>query len=241
MCHLSIPVLCQSALQFLGGQAQVKLAIAGNRDAARFFGNDDGQAVALLRDAQGRAVAQAERFRDVVVVGHGQDAACRLNAFVRDNHGAVVERTVLEEDVFDEALVDVGIDGVARFDDFAQGHLPFDDDKRALLLLAHAETGHHDWHDFFALAVVRTAFAPKDAHEESHVAARADAREEMADFLLEEDDEGKRTHIDDFIQNASEKTHFKYLRHQNPYQDKDYDAREDICRAGSLHQPIDVV
>ena len=106
---------------------------------------------------------------------------------------------VLEKDVLDEALVDVGIDGVARFDDFAQGHLSFDDDERAHFLLAHAEAGHHNWHDFLALGIFRAALAPKDAHEETHVAACADAGEEMADFLLEEDDEGQRAHIDDFV------------------------------------------
>ena len=99
------------------------------------------------------AVAQAERFRNVGVVRDGQNAACCADALVRYDHSSIVEWTVLEEDVFDEALRDVGIDLIARIDIFAQSHVALNDNECSHFLLAHIDTSHHDGHDVFAVNV----------------------------------------------------------------------------------------
>ena len=140
----------------LGGGAAVAgehfveaLLEVGGRDAAgqtasvcygnlpRFLADDDGHGVGLLGDAESRAVAQAKRARDVIAVADGEDAARGLDAVVGDNHGAVVQGRVLEEDVLDEARVDAGVDDVAGFGVALERHFALDDDERSGLALCH--------------------------------------------------------------------------------------------------------
>ena len=80
----------QYPFQFLSREAQLEVAVFGNGYAAGLLRNDAGQAVALLRDAQRRAMAKAERFGNVGIVGYGQDAAGRLDVLLGDDHGTVV-------------------------------------------------------------------------------------------------------------------------------------------------------
>ena len=119
------------------GHAACQPAAVGDGDAARFFADDDGHGVGLLGDAEGRAVAQTQRARDVVVVADGEDAAGGLDAVVGDDHGAVVQGRVLEEDVLDEARVDAGVDDVAGFGVALERHFALDDDERSGLALCH--------------------------------------------------------------------------------------------------------
>ena len=47
-------------------------------------------------------MAQTELLGYVLVVAHGQDTTGGLDALFGDNHGAIVERRVLEKDVYPE-------------------------------------------------------------------------------------------------------------------------------------------
>ena len=185
-------------------------------------------------------MAQAERFGYVVVVGHGQDATGSFQAFVTDYHGAVVQRTVLEKDIFDKALVDVSVDDIARLDDFVQPHVALDDNQRACLLLAHAETGHYDGHDFLAV-YVRFLPPAEPPHQSAHVAPRTYAGKEMAYFLLKEDYQGQGAHIDQLVEDAAQQTHLEDLGNQYPDQHEYQYAGKDVGRAGLFHQSVDVV
>ena len=75
-----------------------------------------------------------------------------------DDHSAVVQRRVFEEDIFDEPLVDVGVDEVARAYHLVEPHATFHHDERPHLLFAHAHAGHDDWDDFVAVRHVVLAF-----------------------------------------------------------------------------------
>ena len=52
-------------------------------------------------------MAQAEVFVEVGVAGYGEDTACSADLPASDDHSAVVQGAILEEDRLDEA----GIDG----------------------------------------------------------------------------------------------------------------------------------
>lgn len=235
-----LPFFGQCPLQLLTRQAQPELASLCNGDGACLFRHDDGQAVAFLRQTQRSAVAQAQRFGDVGVVRYRQDAAGSLNAVVAYDHGSVMQGAVLEEDVFNQSLRDVGVDDVARADVLVQSHLALQYDEHAHLLLAHVDAGHYDGQDFGTLGLVFAA-ALEETRNDARVALRADGREKPAYFFLKQDYQGQTTHIDHLVENRTQQAHFKHLRHQNPYQDKHDDARKDVGRARLLHQFVDVV
>ncbi len=73
-----------------------------------------------------------------------------------------MQRTVLEEYVFNQALVDCRVDYFTCTDDFVQGDIMFNDNQCTDLLLSHAQTCHHYRHDvvvlqsFFLRAVEKT-------------------------------------------------------------------------------------
>ena len=92
-------------------------------------------------------MAQSKLLGDVEIVADGQDAAGGEDAVLADNHSSVVERRVLEEDVLDEPLVDVRIDGLASADDIGQRGIALDDDECSHLALRHLHACHHDGHD----------------------------------------------------------------------------------------------
>ncbi len=54
-----LPEVSELAFQLFWGEAQAELSVACHGYAAGFFGNDDGEAVAFLRDTECGAVAQA--------------------------------------------------------------------------------------------------------------------------------------------------------------------------------------
>ena len=133
LCLFS-PFIGEDLFEFFTTDSEFEGAVDSHGDVARFFRNDNGDAVALLRNAKGSAVAKSERFWDVGVVAHGEDASCRVDAFARDNHCAIVQRAVFEKDIFNESLTDVGIDEFARVHLFLKRRRAFDDDECAHLL-----------------------------------------------------------------------------------------------------------
>ena len=78
---------------------------------------------------------------NVHVVAHWQDAAGGRDASAGDDHGPVVQRRVLEEDVLDQAHVDVGVDDVAGLLVVVQGHFLLQDYEGAGLGARHGVAG----------------------------------------------------------------------------------------------------
>ena len=55
--------------------------------------------------------------------------------------------------------------------------------------------------------------------------------EEVAHVVLEQDDEGDGSHLDQLVEDGSQQTHLQHLSHQQPQQDEDKDACENLYRA----------
>ena len=165
----------------------MELAFVCHRDASGFFGYDDGQGVGFLRYTHGCTVAEAKLLRDVQVVRDGEDASGCYDLLVADNHRSVVQRAVLEEDILDEALVYIGVDGVSASDDFVQWEVLFDYNQGTGLALAHAHAGHNDGHDVGSLHLFLLTSA-EEAEQVSLAFMGTYGDEELADIVLEEDD-----------------------------------------------------
>ena len=196
--------------------------------------------VGHLRDAQRGAMAQAQFLGDVQVMGHGQDTARSLDALLADDHCSIVQGTILEEDVLDEALIDVGIDDVTRAHHIIQRHVMLNDNEGAHLLPAHADAGHHDGHDVL-VGDVSLLVARKEIDELLDVPVRTQRQQETAYLLLEEDDESQHTHADQLVEDGAQELHLQHLRHHQPDEDEHQDADEHIEGAGGLHQLVRVV
>ena len=69
----------------------------GNR--SRFFTDDDHDTVRLFRHADSRAMACPQFRGEAPVTGKRQKAACRHDAVVADNDGAVMERCIYDKNI----------------------------------------------------------------------------------------------------------------------------------------------
>ena len=92
-------------------------------------------------------MAKAQLLGYVHVVTHRQDASCRFDALLRDDHGTVVERRVLEEDVLYQQFVDACVDLFTGLHNIVKRCGPLDDDKGSHLFLCHIHARPYDRHD----------------------------------------------------------------------------------------------
>ena len=221
----------KDALQFVASQVEAQLAPHGEADGSCLFADNDGNGIGLLGDAEGSTMAQAEVFGDVERVADGQDAASRRNASVADDHGSVVKGGVLEEDVLDEFGIDAGINGFARLDDVGKGHFALQNDECADKILRHVVARHDDGQQGGVFGFFGRVFG-EEADEVAQSALAADGEEETADFFLEDDEQSEGSDADEFVEDAAEEFHLEYLGNDNPDDDEDEDAVEDVERSG---------
>ena len=225
--------------QFLGSELQVELSFQSDGNSARFFADHDGQAVVFLRHAECGAVAQPQRLGDVGVVRDGQQTTGGVNAHFRYDHGAVVEGRIFEEDIFDESLRNLRIDLLPRFREVEQVLVTLQDNQRPDFLFAHADAGSHERHDVFVIQAFVLAVSAQPSHEERG-ALGADAGEKLPDFFLKEHDECQSTDIDQAVEDATEQSHLEKLRNEDPNNDENQYAGEDVGRTGGAHQSVDI-
>lgn len=156
---------------------------------------------------------------------------------------APVQGRVLEEDVFDEPLVDARVDDVARINDVVEAQTALYDDESTHLTARHVHTGQHYGHDCLLVDNVLLGFAvyKKEACHRLEPLMCAKRIEKAAYFLLEEHDKTDDSHAHELVHDGSEQTHLKHLTHEKPHQDEDDDAYKDIERTAFLHQAVDVV
>ena len=218
-----------------------ELSVAGHRYVAGLLAYDNAYGISHLAHSESGAVTQSQLLGDIHVVAHRQDTAYRHNPLVGYNHGSVVEGRVLEENVFNKAGIDVGIDNVASLFIIAQRHFPLEDNEGTSLRLRHRHAGIHHLHDmlvvmsvaFIAMAENIAPFAPS--------ALRAEVDQEALDLVLEDYDKDNQTDRHHLIHDGACEPHVEYLGCYDPYDSKEQHAVEQAQRTGALHQAVGVI
>ena len=179
-------------------------------------------------------------------MGDGQDTGCRHDFAARDNHGAVVQRAVFEEYVLNQPLRYASVDGLARADEVGEGNVVLDDDEGAHLLLAHVDAGHHDGEDDLTVVSVLVVgvlclFGTEEAHQAVGLLVGPKLVEEVANLLLEQDDEGNGAHVYKLVEHATQDLHLQNLRYHNPEADEDEHSIEDVDGARAFHHLVAII
>ena len=185
-------------------------------------------------------MTQSQRLGDVGVVGHRQDATGCGDMLSAYDHGSIVERRVLKEDILDEALRDISVDVVTGVDVFVEPNAVFDDNQGPHVSFAHVHTCHHDGKDVFVAVIGRT-FGPEEANQVGLAMVDTDGGEETTYFFLKQDDQRECSHINDSVENGSKQSEIEELLNNDPYENKDDDAGEDVGGTRLLHETVDVV
>ena len=214
----------------------------GRGDVARLFAHHDGQRIGLFADTLCGTMSKAELLGNVEVVADGQDARSSSNPAFRDNHGAVVQRAVLEEDVLDESLCYLSINLFTGSHELAKRQVVLKHDERADVLLAHVHASHHDGEDSLTfvseLACILMLVEPEEAEEAMRTVSSAYVVEETTYVLLKQDDDGKSTDAYKLVEDAAKQLHLEHLADDNPATDEEQDAIEDVDGARLLHQLV---
>ena len=188
-------------------------------------------------------MAQAQFLGNVMVVGNGQDAAGGTYALAGDDHGSVVKRRILEEDVLDKPLVDARIDKIARIYDIVKTYASLYHHEGAHLAARHIHTRQHDGHN--GLLVNEFLLVLAAYHEqlsELLEALMGTKRVKKSAYLfLKEHYQADYTHAYQLVHNGTKEPHLEHLAHEEPHHyEHDY-AYEDIERTALLHQSVDVI
>ena len=59
-------------------------------------------------------MTQTQVTGDIGIMRHRKDATCTHDFRAIDDEGAIVQGTVLEEDIFNQARIDIGVNHIAR-------------------------------------------------------------------------------------------------------------------------------
>ena len=189
------------------------MSLDGYGDATRFLRHYNDHGVAVLRHTHRSTVAQTEFLGDVETMGYRQNTSRSLDALTRDNHGTIVQWGVLEEDVLDETLVDVGVDFVACVCYVVERCGALNNDKGTHFSFAHVHAGKNDGHN--CLPACPTAafflFLLEESQQQSHPLVGTDVVEEFANVLLEQDDKTNHSHAHQLVHDRTKQAHFEYL------------------------------
>ena len=175
------------------------------------------------------------------VVGRGQNAPGGMNPSLSDNHGAVVQRAVLEEDALDQPHVDPGIDRVSGRGVGSQVALPLDTDQGAGIGRGHIPTGFGDL--FGPLEVAPDAGRPEDAPHEAVLGfgiAAPEQQEISPDLLLKDDDQGEYADADHLPHNGAEEGHVQGFD-DDPKEVNDEDSGKDGHHGGAADHAVDLI
>lgn len=219
---------------------QLDIATKSHRDVARFLTDDNSKGIRFLANTHGGTMAQAKFFGHIQVVGNREDTTSSCDSLVRNDHSTVVKRRVLEKDVFDKTLGDLGIDEFTRTDKVIERQGALHDNESADLLFGHRETGHDDGYDILARMYLFLLSA-EEAYNGADTLVSADAIKELTDLILEENQQSDGTDADNAVEKGAEKSHLKDLGDEEPKNDEHQHAKEDIQRTRFLHQTVAVI
>ena len=94
-----------------------------------------------------------------------------------------MQRTVLEKYIFNQPLIDIGINNLTRTDNIIQRHTLFDDNQRPYLAFTHAHTGKHYRHNVRLLGLLLLISRQK-AEKTAQALMRTQRNKKTAQLIL---------------------------------------------------------
>ena len=141
-------------------------------------------------------MAQTQFLWNVQVVAHWKYTACGTDALMGNDHCTIMERRILEENVFYQSLIDARVKPFASGHDVIEWGGTLNHDECTNLLLTHAQTRHHDGHDGLLQLfwVVLIAAVGEEATQRLYSLMGAHVIKKLPDVFLKQDDEGYHTY-----------------------------------------------
>lgn len=215
--------------EFLRVDIVFNRTIFGNRDASRLLRHYDHDRIGDFAQTDGGTMARTVGFGHVALC-YRQDALGGDYAVVIDYYRAIVQRCILEKDIFQQRYRHFGIEGDTALDDELQVIFLLDDNQRARLRLTHIEAGGDNRR---GVDVVRFATRRKYAcYEIQLLLPHTYHLEEATYFRLENYDYGYHTHTADLTENCRQQLHIERAHH-HPYKVDDDDASQNIGCIGT--------
>lgn len=224
-----------------GAQAGVQHAPERYRNIAGLLGNHNGKGIGGLRNSKRRPVAQAQRPGHVTVMTNRQYTAGAAYAVMINYHRAVMQGGVFEEDILDQARVDISIDDVTTFLIRLQRHLLTDHYQRPGLGLRHVHASIHYRQDILAGIRLRTRFLmPEQILQESPSLMVAKLDKKSFYLILEQDHKHQQTNPHKLIQDCTYQLKVQYLGGEHPHHNERKHTKEYIDSAAFLHYPVKI-
>ena len=154
-----------------------------------------------------------------------------------DDHGAVVQGAVLEEDVFNQRVADVGVDNNTCRNDVVQVVFACQQDESALLDFRHVEAGFGD------RIHIQVDVAPDFQELElpwqlAFLGLGTDGEEETPYLGLENDDKRDEAHADEGTEDGGQHLHLQILDHL-PNEEDGHDTDEDAHGRGAFQETVE--
>lgn len=220
----------------------VERPLVGNGDIAGLLAHHYGKRVGGLRNTERRAVAQTEAARYIAVVAYRQDAAGAFETVVCHDEGTVVQRRVLEEDVFDKARVDERVYHIAALLVAFQRYILLYHDERAGPGLGHVHAGiHYRKYETPHVAFLGVTCMVEEIAQKRPLLMVAECHKEALYLVLKQDDEYKQADAHELVENRTYEFHLKNLRCEHPDNDEGQDSEEYVDGAALLHYLVDIV
>ena len=163
-------------------------------------------------------------------VRQGQHTACRRHPPVPDNHGAVMQGCLGEEDIPQQLLGYPGIQLGAGFEIFLQPLLPGKDNQCAHLFPAHDVTGHDGLHNHGFHLLNRLGIAEKGT--QPHISQMI---QHPPQLRLEQHHKGQQSHRQELAQDEVDGVKLRHIR-QPGDDDNGHSHLGNPGRAGGLEQ-----
>ena len=214
-----------------------QFAVDRQRDLARLLRDDDDDRVADLAHADTRAMARALVLAELRVLRQRQKASRRRNAVVRNDDSAVVQRRLVEENVFEQALRNDRVDLHTRFHNIAELCRALDDHQRTRAIARHIARRDAD--------VVDHSGMRRDLLRLAKVLDRAQRvgtyfLQRGAQLGLKKDHERNESDLEKVVEQKADRVHFQQ-RGDRVQHHKQSETECELARAPIADKAVDIV
>ena len=168
---------------------------------------------------------------------HGKDALCRYHTVVLYHRRTIVQRGILEEDIFQNGNRNAGVNGDSALYDVGEIAALGEHDESTGLCCRHLRTGGDNR---LKRRLLTRAGVEDTAQETEASLTTAYGLKECSQLGLEEDDDSNHTHIDQASKDGLQKLHIEGL-HDYPQHINQHNAREDVWRICASRHTIESI